>query len=406
MLPFLQFILALVILIASAKSGGYLLKRIGQPAVVGEVLAGLILGPSVLNLFNLPFFTDAHLSVTIKHLAELGVLLLMFLAGIELHLEDLVKSGKVAIITGSSGFLLTFGLGYFLATAFSFDLQSAIFIGLMLAPTSIGISAQTLMELKQLRSKVGVTLLGAAAIDDILAVLGISIFLAFFLDGSAGGFTSILLILLKMVLYLLAASAIGIWLIPRLTRVVERMQISQGLVSYAFIAVLLYAWSAEALGQMATIIGAFMAGLFFSRSEYKETIGRGFSSFAYGIFVPIFFINVGLSADVRQIPSDGYLLLAGMLIVVMSSKIAGAMFGGRIGRMTFQEILQLGFGMNPRGEVVLIIATVGITEGMINTEVFSIAVVLVIITTLMIPPILRYLFSKSNPSEEKEMSPP
>lgn len=406
MLPFLQFIIVIAILIASAKLGGYLIKRLGQPAVVGEVLAGLILGPSLLDLFNLPIFTDTHLPIEIEHLAELGVLLLMFLAGIELHLEDLARSGKVAILTGSAGFLLTLGMGYGLASIFSFDLQSALFIGLMLAPTSIGISAQTLMELKQLRSRVGVTLLGAAAIDDILSVLGISIFLAFFLEGSGGEFSSIVLILIKMILFLAIASAIGILVIPRLTRVVERMQISQGLVSLAFIVALLYAWSAEALGQMATIIGAFIAGLFFSRSEYKESISRGFSSIAYGVFVPIFFINVGLSADVRQIPIDGLLLLAGMLVVVMVSKIAGSIFGGRIGKLSFQEILQLGFGMNPRGEVVLIIATIGITEGMISTEIFSIAVVLVIITTLMTPPILRYLFSKSNPSQETEMSQP
>jgi Kef-type K+ transport system membrane component KefB len=406
MLPFLQFIIALAILIAAAKLGGYLIQRVGQPAVVGEVLAGLLLGPSVLNLYNLSIFTDTHLPIEVEHLAELGVLLLMFLAGIELHLEDLVKSGKVAIITGAAGFALTLGMGYLLASVFDFDLQSSIFIGLMLAPTSIGISAQTLMELNQLRSRVGVSLLGAAAIDDILSVLGISVFLAFFLDGSGGDFSSILLIVVKMIIFLLIASVIGLLYIPRLTRFVERLQISQGLVSFTFITVLLYAWSAEALGHMATIIGAFLAGLFFSRSEFKEAIYRGFSAIAYGVFVPIFFINVGLSADVRQIPADGLILLAGMLVVVMISKIAGAVLGGRVGRLNLQEILQVGFGMNPRGEVVLIIATVGITEGMINKEIFSIAVVLVIITTLMIPPILRYSFSKSSPPQEVELNQP
>lgn len=406
MLPFLQFILVLAVLIAAAKIGGYLIQRLGQPAVVGEVLAGVILGPSLVNLYNLPVFTDTHLHVTIEHLAELGVLLLMFLAGIELHLEDLAQAGKVAIITGATGFVLTLGMGYLLATIFDFDVQSSVFMGLMLAPTSIGISAQTLMELKQLRSRVGVTLLGAAAIDDILSVLGISIFLAFFIEGSGGDFTSILLIVLKMIVFLVVASAIGIFFIPRITQAVERLQISQGLVSFTFIALLVFAWSAEALGHMATIIGAFMAGLFFSRSEFKEAISRGFSPIAYGVFVPIFFINVGLSADVRSIPADGLLLLAGMLLVVMISKIAGSFVGGKIGKMSIQEILQVGFGMNPRGEVVLIIATVGIMEGMISTEIFSIAVVLVIITTLMIPPILRYSFTKTNPSKEMEISQP
>ena len=160
MLPFLQFILALGIIIGAAKVGGYLSSRLGQPAVAGEVLAGLILGPSVLNFLHWPAFTDAHLGETIALFAELGVLLLLFIAGLDLHLTDLAKSGKSAALAGSLGFVLTLGMGYLLATFFSVETKQALFIGLILAPTSIGISAQTLMELKVLRSKVGTTLLG------------------------------------------------------------------------------------------------------------------------------------------------------------------------------------------------------------------------------------------------------
>ena len=130
----------------------------GQPAVAGEVLAGLILGRSVLNFLHWPAFTDAHLRETITYLAELGFLLLLFIAGLDLHLNDLAKSGKPAVLTGSLGFVLTLGMGYFLATVFSFETKQALFIGLILASTSIGISAQTLMELNVLRSKVGTTL--------------------------------------------------------------------------------------------------------------------------------------------------------------------------------------------------------------------------------------------------------
>ncbi|HEY43223.1 MAG TPA: cation:proton antiporter, partial [Anaerolineae bacterium] len=260
MLPFLQFTIALVVIIAAAKIGGLISTRLGQPAVAGEVLAGLVLGPSVLNFFQLPAFTDQHLGETIKHLAELGVLLLMFIAGIELHFKDMVRYGKVAIWAGSLGFFLTLGMGYLLAVFFSFETQRAIFIGLMLAPTSIGISAQTLMELKILRTEVGGTLLGAAAVDDILSVLGVSFLVAFLLWGAASGFTSVMVIIIKMILFLIAASAIGYWILPKLAQVVERLQISQGLFSFAFITMLLFAWSAEALGHMATIIGAFMAG--------------------------------------------------------------------------------------------------------------------------------------------------
>jgi Kef-type K+ transport system membrane component KefB len=324
MLPFLQFLIVLVVIITAAKVGGYLSYRLGQPAVVGEVLAGLLLGPSVLNFLNWPVFTDTHLSETISHLAELGVLLLLFIAGLDLHLNDLVKSGKSAVLAGSLGFVLTLGLGYVLAIGLSFEAQEALFLGLMLAPTSIGISAQTLIELKVLRSKVGTTLLGAAAIDDTLGVLGISMFIALVLGGTTNGLGSVLVIILKMILYLIAASAFGFWALPKLAKIVEKLPISQGLIAFTFAIVLFYAWSAEAIGNMAAIIGAFLAGIFLARSSLKDTIERGLSAIAYGVFVPIFFINVGLTANVRQISTSGLLLLAGMLVVVFISKLSPA----------------------------------------------------------------------------------
>jgi len=399
MLPFLQFIIAIVIIISAAKIGGYLSYRLGQPAVAGEVLAGLILGPSVLDLLGWPVFSDQHLGESITHLAELGVLLLMFIAGLDLHLSDLAKSGKVAALTGSLGFVFSLGMGYLLAIAFSFDPRQALFIGLLLAPTSISISAQTLMQLNVLRSRVGVSLLGAAVVDDTLAVLGISLFLALAGGTAAGGLTSGLLVLLKMLLYLAAASAIGFWLVPKLSRLAEKLPISQGLIAFAFISLLLYAWSAEVLGGMATVMGAFLAGLFFARSPLKDRIEQGFSPLTYGVFVPIFFINVGLSADIGQLASGGlWWLLLAMVGAVIASKMLGAAIAGRVGGLKAREALQLGLGMIPRGEVVLIVATVGIAEGLIGVEIFSTAVGLVIVTTLLTPPLLQRAFVSRPPA--------
>jgi Kef-type K+ transport system membrane component KefB len=398
MLPFLQFILVVFIIIVAAKLGGYLSVRLGQPAVVGEVLAGLILGPSMLNLLHWPVFSDEHLGETIILLAELGVLILLFIAGLNLHLSDLAKSSKTAVLAGSLGFILTLSMGYILATIFSFENQQALFIGLILAPTSIGISAQTLMELKMLRSKVGTTLLGTAAIDDILGVLGVSLFLALILGEVTSGLTGVLVILLRMILYLAVASAIGFWLLPKLAQISEKLPISQGLIAFTFATMLLYAWSAEVVGHLAAIIGAFLAGIFLSRSSLMVKINEKFSPIAFGVFVPIFFVNVGLSANVRQISLEGLYLLGGMTVVVIVSKLIGAGIGGRFGGMTNRESLQLGVGMIPRGEVVLIVATVGITEGLISAGVFSAVVVLVILTTLITPPILRasFFWQKSN----------
>lgn len=398
MLPFLQFVIAIVIIIFAAKAAGYLSYKLGQPAVVGEVIAGLILGPSLLNFLDWPVFTDVHLNETISHLAKVGVLLLVFLAGLELRLAELIKAGKGAFATGSLGFALTLGLGFVLALFFAFETRQALFLGLMLAPTSIGISAQTLIELKVLRGNVGTTLLGAAAIDDILGVLGVSMFLSFFVVGATGEITGVLMILLMMTIYLIIASACGYWVLPKLAEIVERMPISQGLIAFTFIITLFYSWSAEVFGHMAAIIGAFLAGLFLARSSQKDKIERGISAIAYGIFIPIFFVNVGLASNVRQISSSRLWLLGGMLVVVIISKLIGAGIGGRIGGMTNRESLQLGFGMIPRGEVVLIIATVGILQGVIDAEIYAAVVVLVILTILLIPPILRYLFSQSHES--------
>lgn len=395
MLPFLQFILALGIIIGAAKVGGYLSSKLGQPAVTGEVLAGLILGPSVLNFLHWPGFTDIHLGETIAYLAELGVLLLLFIAGLDLHLSDLAKSGKTSVMAGSLGFGLTLGMGYILATNFSFETIQALFIGLILAPTSIGISAQTFMELKVLRSKVGTTLLGAAAIDDTLGVLGVSLFLALYLGGASGESSNVLMIIIRMSLFLVFASSFGFWILPKTAQIIEKLPISQGLIAFTFITMLFYAWSAEVLGHMAAIIGAFLAGLFFARSLFKDKIERGFSSIAYGIFVPIFFINIGLSANVRQVPIEGLIFLVGILGVVVISKLVGAGLGGRFGGLTIRESVQLGLGMIPRGEVVLIIAAIGISEGLIDSIVFSTIVMLVIITSLITPPILKMVFSTS-----------
>ena len=402
MIPFLQFILAITVIIIAAKVGGYLSYKAGQPSVVGEVLAGLILGPSVINFFHLAVFTDPHLEESIIHLAELGVLFLMFIAGLELHLDDLAKAGKIAIWAGVLGFTVPLLSGYGLGVAMGYPVEQAIFLGLLLSPTSISISAQVLMELKQLRSKVGMGLLGGAVIDDILVVLGLSLYGALMGSSEAlGGVNEIGIILLKMAGFLIVATAFGLWVLPKLTSIVEKMPMSQGLISFALVILLLYSWSAEALGHMATIIGAFMAGLFFARSHLAPRIREGFSAIAYGFFVPIFFISIGLEANVRLMTMDSLWLLLALLGIAIFSKLIGSGAGGLIGGLSSREAIQLGTGMIPRGEVMLIVATVGLVEGIITNSTFSTVIVLVILTTLITPPILRILFAPSKSANLK-----
>jgi len=393
MTPFLQFVIAIVIIIAAAKIGGYISLKLGQPSVLGELAVGIILGPSVLDMLHWAPFTDKHMGEAIAHIAELGVLLLMFIAGLELHLSDLAKSGKVSAFAGSLGVFLPLGMGYGLARAFSFDDQSALFIGLILAATSVSISAQTLMELKVLRSRVGIGLLGAAVFDDVLVVLGLSIFVA--LAIGSGGLWGILWIAVRMFLYIGIAAAVGMALFPKLSRKIDNMPISQGLIAFVLVVALFYAWSAEVLGGMASITGAFLAGLLFARSPLKDRIETGVSTLAYSLFVPVFFVNVGLAANARLLTGESLWLLLAMTGVAVVSKVLGSGLGARMAGFSNLESLQLGAGMISRGEVGLIVASVGIAEGMISADIFAVIVGVVIVTTLLTPTLLRTLFAKN-----------
>jgi len=393
MTSFLQFVIVLVIIIAAAKLGGYISIKLGQPSVLGELMVGIILGPSVLDLMHMAPFTDKHLSEAIAHLAELGVLLLMFIAGLDLHLSDLAKSGKVSAYAGTLGVLLPLGMGYGLALAFSFDNQTALFIGLILAATSVSISVQTLMELKVLRSRVGIGLLGAAVFDDILVVLGLSIFVA--LGVGSGGMWSIVWIALRMLLFMGLAITIGMAVLPKLSQKIDTLPISQGLIAFTLIVGLFYAWTAEVLGGMAAITGAFLAGLVFARSPLKNRIETGISTLAYSFFVPVFFVNIGLAANARVLTGENLWLLLAMIGVAVISKVFGSGLGAKFAGFTNLEALQVGAGMTSRGEVGLIVASVGIAEGLISQGVFAVVVGVVIVTTLITPPMLRGLFAKN-----------
>ncbi|HSO26608.1 MAG TPA: cation:proton antiporter [Anaerolineales bacterium] len=403
MSPFLQLAVALAVIIAATKFGGYISYRLGQPSVLGEILVGIILGPSVLNFLHFSYFSDEHLGEIIHELAELGVLLLMFIAGLELHLSDLAKSGRVAAIAGMLGVVVPLLLGAGVGIAFGMEIMPAAFIGLILAATSVSISAQTLMELGVLRSRVGVTLLGAAVFDDILVVLGLSVFVAVVLSGGEAGIAEVLWIATRMVLFLVAGTVLGLWLLPRLSRRVSRLPISQGIIAFTIVVVLFYGWAAEVLGSMAAITGAFLAGVLLGRSPVKERIESGISALAYGMFVPIFFIDVGLSADARQLTTGTLWLMIVMTVVAVVGKVAGAGLGARLGGFSNLESLQLGVGMMSRGEVGLIVASVGIVEGIISQQTFAAIVGVVILTTVLTPPLLRMLFAKSKeaPSDER-----
>ena len=391
MTTFLQLSLLLSIILLSAKLAGYLSVRLGQPSVLGELLVGILLGPSVIDVLNLPFI-DHALAETIAELGELGVLLLMFLAGLELHLNELTRNTRVAAYSGSLGVLVPAALGWGAGRLFGMDNATAIFLGLTLGATSVSISAQTLMELKVLRSRVGLSLLGAAVFDDILVILSLSIFLA--IESGTGSLAGVLWILVRMIAFLSLSVAFGLWVLPWLMRRIAHLPISQGVLTLALVVMLAYGLAAELLGGMAAITGAFIAGLMMARSGEKERVEHGVHALAYGLFVPVFFINIGLSVNARSLQAGMLWFTLAITLVAIVGKWLGSGIGARLGGLNRRESIQLGAGMVSRGEVGLIVASVGINEGLISLDEFSAVIGMVLVTTVVTPPILRSLFAE------------
>ena len=402
MSPFLQLIFLLSIILTAAKLAGYLSSLIGQPAVLGELIIGLILGPSIIDILHLPVFGDPLLEESIEHLAEIGVLLLMFIAGLELHLDELARNSKVSALAGILGVAIPIALGYLVGLGFDFEPEQAVFLGLTLGATSVSISAQTLMELGALRSRVGLGLLGAAVFDDVMVILLLSAFLAF--STGAGGIAIIGLIFLRMVAFLALSVAFGLWVLPRLSKRISRLPISQGVLTFALVIMLMYGIAAELIGNMAAITGTFLAGLMFARSPEKERIERGMSALSYGLFVPIFFVNIGLSVNARQLDAGILILMLAITVAAILGKWVGAGLGARLADFSWRESLQLGAGMISRGEVGLILAAVGISEGLVDQPIFSAIVGMVLITTLITPPTLRALFAQRETRSVAELS--
>ncbi|HUF00133.1 MAG TPA: cation:proton antiporter, partial [Anaerolineales bacterium] len=313
MTTFLQLAFLLSIILLSAKLAGYLSTRLGQPSVLGELLVGILLGPSLINLLNLPFI-DHALTETIAELGEMGVLLLMFIAGLELHFGEMRQNLRVAASAGFMGVFLPVLLGWGAGMLFGLDNSASLFLGLTLGATSVSISAQTLIELKALRSRVGLSLLGAAVFDDILIILFLSVFLA--IQSGGGSSSEIILIVIRMMLFLILSILFGLWALPLVIRRIARLPVSQGLLTISLVIMLVYGIAAEFFGGMAAITGAFLAGLMLARCPEKERIESGMHALAYGLFVPVFFVNIGLSIDLREFRLD--VLLLTLVIIIMA----------------------------------------------------------------------------------------
>jgi len=395
-----QLFLALALIIGAAQIAGSAARMIGQPRVFGALLAGIILGPTLLNMLHWGIFDQPELIQTASdELAQLGVLLLMFTVGLEVHFSELASVGKVALWSGTTGGLVPVLLVVPAVMAFGHSFKSALFAGVVLAATSVSISAQTLLELGVLRTREGIGLLASAVVDDIIALLLLSVEVATL--GSNASTGELVWIIARMVLYLAGAMAVAWWVVPVLFNWIHRTpQIASGLSSFALIAALVFGWSAEILGGIAAITGAFIAGLGFGKAtqRVKTEVENTVREIAYAFLVPIFFVNVGLHADLTQI-GLGTLPLTGVLLAAaVVSKVGGSWIGARLGGFTNGESFRLGVCRISRGEVGLIVASLGLANGLLDSDLYHPLFLVIVLTTVITPPLVRLSFQRGGAS--------
>lgn len=391
----LRFLLLFALIIAAAKAGGWASLRIGQPAVLGEIVAGVLLGPSLLNVLGWPIFHKEGLATVVGHLANLGVILLMFIAGLETDLRRVRRVGRVAALAGTAGVFVPLALGLAVALPFGYALPQALFVGVVLTATSVSITVQTLIELGQLETKEGTTLLAAAVIDDVIAVIVLSVFIA--LTGSGGGVGGIAAVVLRMVLFFAVAILAGAALAGRALTRAARLPVSEGLLASVVVGTLVLSWAAEALGQVASITGAYMAGVFVARAGFREEIEHRMRAFTYAILVPVFFVGIGLQTNARLLALEDLPFALLIIMVAVVGKIVGSGLGARAGGFTSRESVRIGVGMVSRGEVGLIIAGIGIQTGLLTDRGFAVMVIMVLVTTLITPILLRAVFPRRGP---------
>jgi len=372
---FPHLLASLVALLVATKTLGVLAQRVGQPAVVGELIAGVILGGSMLGILD-------PADPVIHALAELGVLVLLFEIGLHTDLKSLVKVGSEAMTVAVVGVVLPFALGYGVAAALGLSAIPAIVCGAALTATSIGISARTLSDLHKLNTPEGQIVLGAAVIDDIIGLVILSV-VAGIVGGAALTFGGVAITTAIAIGFVVAAVVLGSLLVPPVFRAIGRIEASGtlGVAGLAF--AFLMAWLAASAGS-ATIIGAFSAGLVLHDTPQRVAIEKATTSLGH-FFVPIFFASVGAAVELGTLADARVLAIGGALIVV---GVLGKFVAGYAPVWFKGDKALIGIAMVPRGEVGLIFARMGLATGALTSQLYSAVAMMVLATTFLTPPLL------------------
>lgn len=377
-----KVLLNLALILVTTRFGGLLSRKAKMPEVLGALLAGVIIGPVCLNIVNY----DSN----IRLLSNLGVIFLMFLAGLETDLEQFKKAGKSSFVIALFGILLPLILGTLSAFLFYSNVIENLFVGIILTATSVSITVETLTELGKLNTTAGVNILGAAVIDDILGIILVSALLSV---NNSGGGASLVKSMLEILLFC-AAGILAILFAPKLVERIRNMiHPSQTYFTMALAAVLLIAFAAEGLG-IAAITGAYLCGLLLSQFPHKEYLQRNVKAVSSGFLSPIFFASVGLEASLNGFSSREVLITLIMFVIAVLGKIVGCGVGARIFGISKRESLQIGVGMVSRGEVAIITANIGLQAKIISQEIFIPTILVVLLTTIITPVLLKLTFTR------------
>ncbi|MBS6043908.1 MAG: cation:proton antiporter [Clostridium baratii] len=386
-----RFLFDIAIILLSTKALGVLTKKFKMPQVVGALLAGIVLGPAMLDVL--------HETEFIQQMAALGVIVLMFTAGLETDINELKKTGKASALIACLGVIIPLIGGFVVAYIFNRGelshastsaLLQNIFIGVILTATSVSITVETLKELGKLSTRAGNTILGAALIDDILGIIALTI-----ITSVADPNVNIGIVLLKIVLFFIFAVAVGVLFYKLFKLWMARYHKDmRRFVIVAFVFCLLLAFAAEEFFGVADITGAFIAGLIISNTERTKYINARFETLSYILLSPIFFASIGIKVEITEMNSTILIFTGVLLIVAILSKIIGCALAARLCKYSLDESIQIGTGMVSRGEVALIVANKGIAVGLMNPAFLAPIVVVVVITTVITPVLLKVIFKR------------
>ena len=383
----------LAIIVICAKGVGLLARRLKAPMVVGEIIAGLLIGPCLLGIVQPTDF--------INKMAEIGVVLIMFSAGLETNLQELKKSGFAALIIACigvlvpliGGSLLYMGI-YGFAPFGTDEFFKGIFIGCIMTATSVGITVEVLKEMGYLKSRVGQTILSAAIIDDIIGIIVLTFVLGFKDPNS-----NALLVLGKIVLFLVLSVILG-YIFYKLFKIYdEKHPHTRRIPIIAISLCFVMAYVAEKYFGIADITGAYIAGIILCNVRDAEYIDRKVNVNGYMFFAPMFFVGIGLKTDFSNIDTSMIVFSVGFVLVALISKIIGCGLVSKCFGYKWTDSIKIGVGMMTRGEVALIITNKGLGLGIIDSSYFTAVILLIIVSSIVTPLLLKFLFSKYPESE-------